>query len=358
MAMITANSLTIDVDRHDMQPAERARAHPRPEQPDARLMWAACQAVGRRSQYSDLPSWRVLSRIERRRSTVFECAVGWPPGAASDVKVFYKADYVSPDAPPDKRRRDIQRFSSALEREAALAPSVAKGLAALGVQSDELVALDVERLAAVRRAVPGRPLGSLGATALRSPQAFTAVFSRVGLALRAIEAAGTSITGPAPERSPEDHLGWRVQNASEVLEPSQRSWLVKVVASLPSAEPAPMRWLWAHNDVSLTNILVHRGGLGLIDFSWREGYPFHDLAHLRARLETSALPHRGLARRAVAALEQGAGVQSGASRTLVDLALLERALRYLPKRRHPTTTWGRAVIERLRLPGPNQLRLL
>jgi hypothetical protein len=100
--------------------------------------------------------------------------------------------------------------------------------------------------------------------------------------------------------------------------------------------------VYCHGDLSLSNIRVCKGELGLIDTQWIVALRGHDAAHFAHKIEYEALTIKSWTSALVAALLQGYGepeLTSSASWQFYQLRyLLQRATR--PTNRFTKTNWG------------------
>ncbi|MEX2375758.1 MAG: phosphotransferase [Dehalococcoidia bacterium] len=311
----------------------------RPEAPEPSLLAEAAVSLQRTTSNEAPITWEVVERIERPRSTIFRLQA---PVGTNRVDAFYKADLRgATDQQGTKNAADVLRIEACLNLE------LQSEFRRISANHDLLLASDPDRLAAVRMGVPGRPLGSALRWLPRWRRAAT-VFENIGTTLAAVEHVGRTL--PLPPGTP-DVLGFvelTLDRAKPQLTKRSAASIQHELRSLADEPNRELNLVWAHNDLSGSNILVDGQTVGIIDFSWAPRPQHSDLAHLHARIECERLSAPAWTKRALSDLRRGRGLEPHVDLSLADpawrVALIERALRFIPRsgnrRRNTAAEWG------------------
>lgn len=178
------------------------------------------------------------------------------------------------------------------------------------IQIGRTIVADPETLEQVTLAVPGRPLGRLWKRALlpSNREQTREAMRLVGNACRAIEDVGR-FDGPLPDRLVgETVVERRIARVSGQLDNRAREKLTTVMTELLSAAmSAPDPVYRAHGDLNASNVLIHEGGVSLIDFAWIPRLRLTDLAHFAYRLEYESGSPGGFAMSVAGDLVDGYG---------------------------------------------------
>ena len=173
--------------------ADSGVAGSRPREPDQEILDAASRSLSQRLGLSINKSWAVLDRFDRPRSTVFRLC---NPGIDRNIQIFYKAYFLPGEAGISQSSR-IERYRQALLVESHLANKLQPALAKESIRFDEPLALDPQRLVAVRLGISGRQLGRALNYAMPGRRGNPRnVYRKIGLALRIIEQVGSVPPNP------------------------------------------------------------------------------------------------------------------------------------------------------------------
>jgi len=319
----------------------------RPEGPDADLLASAALSLQRLLALQETPTWSVMRRDDRPRSTIFllEAEHG-----AGSTRAYLKAALLPGDATDDprfERRRSKERGSLVFEDR--IAGRLFEVLSSEGVGFDLPLAIDVEGLSAMRLEVPGREIGRAFSRMIpgRRNQA-RASYEAVGRAIHLAEGQ-TRLLGPSFE---EETLDRRVQAELEQARRGMPESLHRPVAAkasqLRSAIDIETAAVWGHGDLSSTNILVDAGRIGLIDWSWRPSLAGESVAYFIARLGAEPRTPANWKSSLTEAVLRGYGADSEGS---WQLAYLLRLLRWANKSSTVLRGWSHRELARVVAPA-------
>jgi Ser/Thr protein kinase RdoA (MazF antagonist) len=289
------------------------------------------------------PRWRVVDRQERRRSTVFRIDA---VSGRTVVPIYYKTEHVAPRGDEVTTRKELRRRRTALETEARLAPALTSALKAEGVAFDRPLCVRPDILTAVRLGVPGSPLGrSLWYALPGRRRRSTRLFYSIGRLARRIEDVGRSLGPPLSDDECRVRMTSELERSSQAMSPDDIRAVADLIDRLFAAGGVAENTLWTHGDLSPTNLLVHRGRVGIIDFGWVPHFAGRDVWHFIFRISSgdSIYPRwqRHLTRTVLDGY--GAAFDTPAWR----LAHLQRVLRALRKNQEPLRRWGRNALRQI-----------
>jgi hypothetical protein len=315
-------------------------ASTRPDAPDQAMLEEASARLSQRLGFLVGTSWKVLDRFDRPRSTVFKLQNVSPE---HEVQIFYKA-YVISESHSIPRSARIQRHREAFAVETQLGNTLRLALARESIRFDEPLALDPQKLVAVRTAVPGRQLGKALTFAVPGRQRLgRQVYRQVGQALRIIEQVGSIRATPDSFDIGREALR-NVDSSAPYLSPSQRTRIEGLLALYSEAIDSNEALAWTHGDISPTNILQNREGIGIIDFTWSPKPRFSDVARLIARLEMESPRSRRWTASMCAEVMRGFGVDPAGPGAAWYFARLDTAIRAIRRKRPRVQRWGQEVL--------------
>ena len=308
----------------------------RPDRPDASLLEAAATTLQELLDLDDAPHWRVLRRDVRKRSTLFRLAAAHRVGT---THAWAKVD--APSASSAEREqiaRRVARFRDSLAFEEQVSPLLALELGARDVSFDRPLAIDIERLSAVRLEVPGRQLGRVFSQVFPGRRhAGLDTLSQLGVAVRRVEAVSESFGASFDRAQLQGRVDAELELAERSLDTDMHQRVSNHARELVAGIDLSGSAVRAHGDLSPTNVLVDSGRLGLMDFSWRRYLAGESVAHLVARLSVEPRTPAGWKRSAVAAVLQGYRCETVDSWRL---AYLLRLLRWSSKSSAARRDWA------------------
>lgn len=271
--------------------------------------------------------WRIV-RFERPHSVIHRLT-----DKTSDVVLYYKA-YLP-------RRHEHGDSVDSLRNRLARAVSLTDGLIqetdGTRISPAPVLATDSSNLTIVTLGVCGREIGRDFHFALPGKSSKILDHARlIGKACAAIE----RFTGKRP--APFDSNGFMSQIENRLrnseIRKSQTTWLRREIHDLLIDRLASDSSVYVHGDLSLSNILVARKGIALIDFGWVSRFRGFDVGLLCYRLlgMDKLRPRWGRRIRSTVMAEYEEQVGSSLDLTslqLVNLILLVRGLRSTSKNR-------------------------
>ena len=315
----------------------------RPTAPDREMLEAASTRLTQRLGLLVENSWDVVGRFDRSRSTVFRLRnSSTNPG----VQIFYKA-YIISGGKGSSRSGRIQRVRQALLVESQLAGELGPALAEECIHFDEPLALDPERLVAVRMSVSGKQLGKALSYAMpgqRNQGRY--IYRKVGLALRIIEGVGSQRPPPSSARVEHEILK-NLDSSARYLTGSQRTRLEKLIALYLEAVDIDEALVWTHGDASQSNILKNGKCIGVIDFTWSPKLRCSDLTQLVVRLETEAPRSPRWTTAMCREVMDGFGIDPEDPGYAWRLAYLDTAIRAIRRKRPRVQSWGKNALDQL-----------
>ena len=249
--------------------------------------------------------WEILDRIDRPRSSVFRIRAIDPPGPAVDA--YYKV-YLPTGDDIDRERRERDARET-IYRALELDQRLAELIRALPITFSQTLAADPGSLTHVTLGVDGTPFGKAWQHRL-TPSRREAVLRSLGLvgqAAKLIEQCSPESI-EIDEREIERMKLKRQGRMSRALAEPRLSTLDRRFRDLDETiQSDPRAFVYAHCDLSSSNVLLHEGGIGLIDFSWLRRLRGFDIARFAFRIEYETLFSRSWAEAMVEALLRGYG---------------------------------------------------
>lgn len=250
--------------------------------------------------------WETIGTKDLVRSTVREMVVvasGGPP-----VRVYHKR------IKPRDGSTKAQIYAAELRETLLVTMDMEERLSAHlphpEMQIARTLGVDVDELETVTLAVPGNEFGSLWRRSLtpsRRVEAHRAV-SLVGRVIRLMELHCRYLGGLSERLVGEEVVDRRVARIEPFFDEREVSAIAEAMTGLEREAmemQAPI--VRVHGDLNATNVLVHRSGIGLIDFAWQARLRLTDLAHFAFRLEYESGSRPRFARSLVESLLDGYG---------------------------------------------------
>lgn len=273
----------------------------------ASLVQAAIQRLHTMGLIGDgEPRVSVRGEQDLIRSTVWLLDIADSDG--SSTQIYFKR--IKPRTESRKLDVVLDELRDTLAVAEELEGRLAERLDPAQVQIGRTVIADPNALEQVTLAVPGGRLGRLWRRALLpSHRDETQEAIRlVGKACRVIEDVGR-FDGSLPDRLVgETVVERRIARVSGQLDDRARERLTALMTELlRAAMAAPDPVYRAHGDLNASNVLIHAGGVSLIDFAWIPRLRLTDLAHFAYRLEYESGSPAGFAMSLAGDLVDGYG---------------------------------------------------
>jgi hypothetical protein len=223
------------------------------------------------------------------------------------VPVFYKVLFPAPIDLESPKRWE-QAVAEGLARTEGLDGELARRLDGEPITFSQTLLVDIPSSTHITLGVEGEPFGKAWRHALGGARKRRALES-LGLAGRAaalIEECTT--TPPEVGRQEFDRITEKTRRRLGRAMPDVMAG--KVASRLEELEAETFGkgdFVYAHGDVSSTNLLVREGAIGLIDFAWAPRLRGFDVARFAYRLEYDTVTTRAWADAAVNALLNGYG---------------------------------------------------
>jgi hypothetical protein len=249
--------------------------------------------------------WEVAPRLDRRRSTVFALRAVYPTG--HDLSVFYKV--LRPSGTDIESPHSWHRaVAEGLARTERLDHELAQLLAEEPITFSRTLLIDIPSSTHLTIGVEGEPLGKTWRHTLTGSRRQRAMdyMWLVGRAASLIEQC--TVTSPEVDRDEVDRIAGKTRRRiSRALPESMADELASRLKELELETFGKGDLVYAHGDVSSTNLLVREGAIGLIDFAWSPRLRGFDVARFAYRLEYDTVTGRTWAEAAVSALLEGYG---------------------------------------------------
>jgi hypothetical protein len=189
-----------------------------------------------------------------------------------------------------------------LERSERLTPQLAQVLAPRDIVPASVLAVDVDRGAIITEALHGEAVRGWGTFAQRvwHRDATFQQLQMLGYTARRIEEIGHPRQSKADDAREAWHFGNDLKRAGAL-----GAGLPSLLTGLFDKASASMAY--THGDLSDTNVLTLRSGLGIIDIGWKVRLKGFDIACLSHRLEFGTQAPARWRRQAVAAVLEGYG---------------------------------------------------
>ena len=228
----------------------------------------------------------------RSHSTVWPLAFSQGSEAKSNV-AYYKQvrlDWMS------------SSLKEGLARSEALTPRLAEALGPKGIVPAAVLAIDADRGAIVTEALHGTTMNKWGTHKFRNARAATTLqqLRMLGLVARHIEEIECPRQSAADRACETRHFGNDLKRADELG--AELPLLLTELFADASAQVS-----YVHGDLSNTNVLALKTGLGIIDIGWNVRFKGFDVACLTHRLEFGTRAPARWRRRAIAAVLDGYG---------------------------------------------------
>ena len=313
----------------------------RPARPNEALLADAAAELRRLQSLSVTPEWVVIDRQERKRSTLFGLEATHEAGR---TRAFYKVDVLPPArADPVRRLERVARLRDSLAFEQQVGEDLSAALERDGVSCDRPLAVDVERLSAVRLEVVGRPLGrSIRYLRPGGRRLGLDVYRKIGRAIRVVEQQTQPLAQPLDHQELERRLNDHLTAASRELSAELRARVQDHANHLILNLDLETATVWGHGDMSPSNVLVDARHVGLIDFSWRRYLAGESLAYFVARLGVEPKSPEWWRRSVRRAVLSGYGADDVAS---WQMSYLFRLLRWSRKTKPELRRWSRERLE-------------
>jgi hypothetical protein len=257
----------------------------RPAEPDAAILAEAAEALGA----DEGLRWEVEERIERPRSTLFRIHASGPTGP---VEAYYKVSR-PPPYEGERLERWIGTVQSGLARAKELESRLDRLVEGEAITFSRALAVDPASMTVVTLAVPGQPVGRVWRHLIPGPgrPAFREALWLAGRAARLIEEASIEPVA-LDEATQRAAIERRLRRVEDVLPGPTLRAIESVMGGLTEElSKSPRAMVYCHGDLSGSNVLIDRGNIGLIDFTWPLRHRGFDLAHFAFRLEyDSAVP--------------------------------------------------------------------
>lgn len=278
------------------------------------------------------PAWQVGPSIERRKSTLFPL---WAPTAdGTHVPAYYKV-YRPRGAPGSAQQTRLEEALARMSRLDARFHRLAEGRP---ITAARVLDVDPERLTLVTLGLDGPPLGRAWRCAAPGGERENARrrYRLVGESIHLIERCADAQM-PSSEDFLERKTELSVRRARKVLTPREHRSFCAYLDDLRSAaaRECPTS-VYAHNDVSRTNVLRQGQGVGLIDVSWMPALPGYDVACFMVRVEYESLWRTRWATAAIAELLQGYGDPDLLSGSAMRFAWVHRTMAVASR----NASWG------------------
>jgi hypothetical protein len=281
----------------------------------------------------DSVSWKIIDQERRRYSQVYTLAFWTKDVSAAVGNAFYKEMTLPVNVDASTSGRRHLQIQQSLDLARKLNPNLSGIAAESGVDVAPVLAVDIDRRVIVTEGLPGHQLLDdlpRRITVLHIRNLIT-MLERLGRLCRVVE----SLDADEPDVSSNDEYreayAWPIAKLRNIPLDLSADLHHNIDDLLAQALTRSNPVVWAHGDLSPTNVLVAPSGrLGVFDFRWVARFRGYDLGVLGARLETSATD--GMTRNAIVrglSLGYGMpGVQSEPGWRLARLLVhLRRALR-------------------------------
>jgi tRNA A-37 threonylcarbamoyl transferase component Bud32 len=289
-------------------------------------------------------SWVIGPRIDRPRSTIFLLR------AIADSQVVGEAHYKSLYPPGFGGSVRFPDRAHLLHEELARSADMTQRLFAIaskeGIRPARVLVTDPDTLTLITERIVGRAVGSSlhRAVTPRAKAAALSIASRIGKAVRLIEETshGMRIEGP---RLSMLAIGNQITTAHNrgILSRVESLRLQTLIEALYQlAKDTTGGLIYAHGDLTRTNILRTEGGIGLIDFSWRAQLRSYDLAKFTVLLESVPYFRRGWTVSLVESLIEGYGDPEATLSPGWRLVRLQQQLRIAMRMHHPSSQRSRS----------------
>ncbi len=276
--------------------------------------------------------WLVGPRIERRNSVLFPLRLVSAVGHCLDA--YYKT-----------YRHNGSEIQSRLIRMRELHEAFAAASYGEAIAVPRVLALRPRTLTMVSSAIRGRPLESaLGysVTPHRRRVALEAC-RRIGRAAYLIEQLPLP-DEPVLDLAPQDRIDRSLERAHEFLEPDAWHSLRGRIFEARERVLEGGLAVYAHGDLSGTNVLFGSNSVGFVDFGWQVRWPGYDLARLACRIALDPAVRSLQASALTAALTDGYGDLGLTSSPGWEFYTLRTTLRYAVKERRRSA--GRSLSAR------------
>lgn len=226
-----------------------------------------------------VPAWHLEPALRRRKSVVVPLRARLTRGG--ELRAFYKT-YLPRSAPGSPERAILD---GAFNRMARLSRRFDERSAGRPIAGARVLDVDTDRLTIVTLGLPGRPLGAAWRHRLPGRRGNArARYRLVGEASSLIESCSDPHM-PSTDAFLTRKAEASVRRGRVFFQGEERKAFQDTVERLRSeAAGEHPRAIYAHNDLSQTNILCDGMSIGLIDFGWRVAVPSYDLACFLVRL--------------------------------------------------------------------------
>lgn len=291
---------------------ERPVGRERPSKPDPRVLSEALDAtevvLGRGPDTA--ARWMVGPAIERPRSTLFVLRLVSPRGRR--LEAFYKT--IHPPRLRDRALADawVESLRAGLRRSPEMLERLNERGAPEGIRAARVLAVDPESMTIITEGIAGQQVGNSMHRAVTPWGRLSAlrVTKRVGRAIRLIEQLSSESTIEEPPWLSPMRFEQHVEEARErgILSEREAPRLRALMRELFDATLAgDDGTAYVHGDLTPTNVLRVRDGIGLIDFSWHPQPRAYDLAKFAVLLESVPFSPPGRRERLVGSLLEGYG---------------------------------------------------
>jgi hypothetical protein len=249
--------------------------------------------------------WSVGDRVDRRHSSIFLLRA---EAVQSHANVYYKI-FHPPAGESEGGRRWTDYVVEGLGRTVELDKGLAELLSGKPIMISQTLAADPDTMTQVTLGVDGEAIGKIWRHSLTGGRR-----ERIVHALALTGHAAALIERLSPQSIPLDARAMERRREKRLMRMERtliEPTLAKLARRMEEVDAAvlddPHPNAYAHGDLSSTNVLLRRPGIGLIDFSWAPRLRGFDMARFAFRLEYDTVTTRIWAKEMVDALLRGYG---------------------------------------------------